>query len=301
VNSNTQGCDAIMANLTTRRQFVQLSGVAGLGMTARMARGESPAGTGGTETSAREARLAMRRGAWTGPTVYRVPGNVQCNLVVLSRDAAYDFLLYCQRNPKPCPVVEVTDAGNPEPRLSAKDADLRTDLPRYRIYRKGVLEQEVQQIKEFWRDDSVAFLIGSSLTFDQALVRAGVPRSKEVWVLNTDIATVPAGPFQGRMVVTMRWMTPAQAVIATQLTARFPANHGAPVHIGDPTEIGADLRRPIYGAPVDRVPKGVLPVFWACGVTPQKAAEEAKLGLMITHSPGHGFITDLRADRICLP
>jgi uncharacterized protein YcsI (UPF0317 family) len=293
--------ESTMADLKTRRQFIQASGLAGVGVAASISAAEDPAGEETKENPAREARLAMRRGDWTGPTVYKVPDCVQCNLVVLSSDLAYEFLLYCQRNPKPCPVIEVTDAGNPEPRLSAKGADLRTDLPKYRIYRKGVLDSEVPQIKDFWRDDSVAFLIGSSLTFDQALVRAGVPRSPDVWVLNTAIETVAAGRFRSKMVVTMRWMTPAQAVIATQLTARFPANHGAPIHLGDPAEIGADLRHPIFGKPVDRIPDGVMPVFWACGVTPQKAAEEAKPDLMITHAPGHGFITGLQADQICLP
>ena len=198
-------------------------------------------------------------------------------------------------------LLEVTDTGSAEPRLSAPEADLRTDLPKYRVFRNGLLERETHEVRDLWRDDSVAFLIGSSLTFDQAMVRAGIPRSKEVWVLNTTLKTAPAGRFQGPMVVTMRWMTPAQAVVATQLTGRFPANHGAPIHIGNPADIGADLHRPIYGEPVHRIPKGTMPVFWACGVTPQKAAEAAKLDLMITHAPGHGFITDLKADQICLP
>jgi len=290
-----------MGDSTTRRQFMQASGLAGMGVAAWVSSTEGSPGDQTIANPAREARLAMRRGEWTGATVYKVPDRVQCNLVVVSRDLAYDFLLYCQRNPKPCPVVEVTDVGDPEPRLSAKGADLRTDLPKYRIYRNGVLDRELHQVKDFWRDDSVAFLIGSSLTFDQALVRAGVPRSKEVWVLNTAVQTVPAGRFKGRMVVTMRWMTPAQAVIATQLTGRFPTNHGAPIHIGDPAGIGADLRQPLYGAPVERIPEGVMPVFWACGVTPQKAVEEAKPDLMITHAPGHGFITDLKGDQICMP
>lgn len=230
----------------SRRHFAHVSTVSGLGLglgvalpgaLSEAAEADSPA------APAREARLAMRRGEWKGPTVYRVPDHVQCNLVVLSRSLAYDFLLYCQRNPKPCPVVEVTDAGNPEPRLTAPGADLRTDLPKYRVYRRGALAEEVHDVRDLWSDDSVGLLIGSSLTFDQALVRAGVPRSEEVWVLNSRIETVPAGPFRGPMVVTMRWMTPAQAVIATQLTGRFPANHGAPVHLGDPEAIGADLCR----------------------------------------------------------
>ena len=279
---------------------MQAWALAGTGI-ASLAAGAVPGQKSTTDNPAYEARMAMRHGRWKGTTVYKVPDHVQCNLVVLSREIAYEFLLYCQRNPKPCPVIEVTDAGNPEPRFSAPGADLRTDLAKYRIWRKGVLDREAHEVQDLWREDSVAFLIGSSLTFDQALVRAGVPRSKEVWVLNTALETVPAGRFKGTMVVTMRWMTPAQAVIATQLTSRFPGNHGAPVHIGEPDDIGADLRKPIYGEPVDRIPEKVMPVFWACGVTPQKAAEAAKPDLMITHAPGHGFITDLKADQICLP
>ena len=245
--------------------------------------------------------MAMRRGEWTGPTVYRVPGYVQCNLVVLPRADAYDFLLYCQRNPKPCPLIEVTDTGDPEPRHSAPGADLRTDLPRYAVYRNGIRGADVAEIRDLWREDSVGFLIGSSLTFDQALESAGVPKSKDVWVLRTAISTVPAGKFGGPLVVTMRWMTPAQAVIASQLTGRFPFNHGAPIHIGDPAAIGADLEHPIAGEPVTEIPEGTMPVFWACGVTPQVAAMESKPELMITHAPGHAFITDLRADEFCIP
>jgi len=250
--------------------------------------------------SATEARLAMRRGEWTGITTHKLPGCVQCNLVVLPKADAFDFLVFCQRNPKACPVIEVTDPGNPEPRFCAPGADLRTDLARYAIYRKGELAEEVTDIRHLWRDDLVAFLIGSSLTFDHALERAGVPRS-QVWVLDTAIQTTPAGRFSGPLVVTMRWMTPAQAVIATQLTTRFPFNHGAPVHIGDPSLIGADLEHPLYGPVVRQIPKQVMPVFWACGVTPQRVALASKIEFMITHVSGHGFITDLKADQFCLP
>ncbi len=250
---------------------------------------------------AQEARLAMRRGDWTGPTVFRVPGYVQCNLVVLPESEAYEFLLYCQRNPKACPLVEVTDSGVPEPRLSAPCADLRSDLPRYAVFRKGVREEDVSDIRALWKQDSVGFLIGSSLTFDDALERAGVPKSEEVWVLNTELPTVPAGKYTGSLVVTMRWMTPSQAIIATQLTSRYPFNHGAPVHVGDPAGIGADLESPLVGDPVEKIPSGVMPVFWACGVTPQQTALRAKPDLMVTHAPGHGFVTDLKADQFCLP
>lgn len=252
-------------------------------------------------TEAQTARLAMRRGEWTTGTTYKVPGFVQCNLVVLAREFAYDFLLYCQRNPKPCPMIDVTDPGDPEPKFSAPGADLRTDLPRYAVFREGQRQPDVTDVRDLWRDDSVAFLIGSSLTFDEALQRAGVPRSPFVWVLRTALATRRTGRFSGPLVVTMRYMTPEQAVIATQVTTRFPFNHGAPVHFGDPAAIGADLDHPIVGDPIRKFPAGTIPVFWACGVTPQLAALEAKVPLMITHSPGHGFITDLRADEVCIP
>jgi len=252
-------------------------------------------------TEAQEARAAMREGRWQGPTVYRVPGFVQANLVVLPRDEAYDFLVYCQRNPKPCPVIEVTDPGDPEPRRVAPGADLRTDLPRYRVFRKGRQGEDVGDIRRLWRADSVAFLLGSSLSFDAALERAGVPRSDDVWLYVTSVPTVPAGRFRGPLVVTMRLMTPAQAVIATQLTARFVHTHGAPIHVGDPRQIGADLAKPLSGRPPEGIPNGLTAVFWACGVTPQLAAREAAPELMITHCPGHGFITDLQVDRFCLP
>jgi uncharacterized protein YcsI (UPF0317 family) len=253
-----------------------------------------------SRNEAQQARLAMRRGEWSGLTTHRLPGFVQCNLVVLPKADAYDFLIYCQRNPKACPLIEVTDPGDPRPHLSATDADLRTDLAKYAVYRKGVLKEEVTDISHLWREDSVGFLIGSSLTFDHALERAGVPPS-EVWVLDTMLPTVAGGKFGGPLVVTMRCMSPAQALIATQLTARYPFNHGAPIHIGDPALIGAKLDSPLSGPPVKEIPRGVLPVFWACGVTPQRAAIESKIDLMITHVSGHAFITDLRADQFCLP
>ena len=251
-------------------------------------------------TTATEARLAMRGGEWTGMTTFKLPGWVQCNLVVLPKVDAYDFLVFCQRNPKACPVIEVTDPGNPEPRFSAPGADLRTDLARYAVYRKGVLTEEVEDIKPLWQEDSVAFLIGSSLTFDFALERAGVPMS-QVRVLDTTIPTIPAGKFSGPLVVTVRLMTPAHAIIATQLTARFPFNHGAPIHIGDPGAIGVDLQRPLSGVPVTSVPPELVPVFWACGVTPQRVAMISKIDFMITHVSGYAFITDLKADQFCTP
>lgn len=246
-------------------------------------------------------RLACRKGTHTGTTRGVAMGYVQCNLVVLRKAHAYDFLLYCQRNQRACPVLEVLDAGSPEPKRLAPGADLRTDLPRYAVYREGMRLADTTDISDLWQDDFVAFLIGSGITFDQALEDAGVPTTKDRWVLRTELPTEPAGGFRGPMVVTMRWLRPEQAIIATQVTARFPFNHGAPIHVGDPGAIGANLQHPYFGPPVDEIPPSVVPVFWACGVTPQEAAIAAKIDIMITHSPGHGFVTDLRASELALP
>ncbi|MCY4597623.1 MAG: DUF1445 domain-containing protein [Bryobacterales bacterium] len=248
-----------------------------------------------------EARLACRNGAHAGTTRGVAMGYVQCNLVVLRKAHAYDFLLYCQRNQRACPVLEVLNAGSPEPKRLAPGADLRTDLPRYAVYREGIRLADTTDISELWQDDFVAFLIGSGITFDQALEDAGVPTAKDRWVLRTELPTEPAGRFRGPMVVTMRWLQPEQAIVATQVTARFPFNHGAPLHVGDPSAIGANLRDPYFGPPVDEIPPSVVPVFWACGVTPQEAAIAAEIDIMITHSPGHGFVTDLRASELALP
>ncbi len=226
------------------------------------------------------------------------PGFVQCNLVVLPERYTYEFLLYCQRNQRACPVLEVTDRGAWEPKQLAPGADLRTDLPRYAIYRDGERRPDVETITDLWRDDFVAFLIGSGMTFDGALEEAGVPTASHRWVLRTAIPTVSAGRFHGPLVVTMRWLAPEHVVRATQVTSRFPFNHGAPIHVGDPAAIGADLGHPMFGGPVPPQPKGILPVFWACGVTPQEAALAARVEIMITHAPGHAFVTDLQASRL---
>lgn len=246
-------------------------------------------------------RLACREGRHTGTTRGLAIGFVQCNLVVIRRKHAYEFLLYCQRNSRACPVLEVTDTGDPEPKRMAPGADLRTDLPRYAIYRNGQRLPDRTSILELWQDDFVAFLIGSGISFDQALERAGVRTTRDRWVLRTSLPTVPAGRFHGPLVVTMRWLSPAEVITATQVTRRFPFNHGAPLHIGDPSLIGADLEDPYFGPPVQSVPSSVLPVFWACGVTPQEAALAAKVDVMITHSPGHGFVTDVDAASLALP
>ncbi len=243
-------------------------------------------------------RAAAREGRLRRHTAGLAPAYVQANLVVLPRDLAYDFLLFCQRNPKPCPLLEVTDTGSPEPRQTAPGADLRTDLPRYRVYRHGALVEERDDVRDLWRDDLVAFLLGCSFTFDGPLLEAGVPVrhvacDRNVPMYRTTRPCVPAGVFAGPLVVSLRPLPPDQVARAVQVTARFPAVHGAPVHIGEPAALGiADLARPDWGDPPALDP-GDVPVFWACGVTPQAAAMTARPELMITHAPGHMFVTDL--------
>jgi len=247
-------------------------------------------------------RAACRDGRLDRPTAGLAPGAVQANLMVVPREAAFDFLLFCQRNPKPCPIIEVLDPGRTEPR-SAPGADLRTDLPRYRVYRDGRLAEEVTDVTRHWRDDLVAFLIGCSFSFEEALAAAGVPlrhveRGCNVPMYRTTRACEPAGRFSGPLVVSMRPIPAAQVPLAVQVTARFERVHGAPVHVGAPEALGiADLARPDFGDPVD-VRGGELPVFWACGVTPQSVALASKLPFCITHAPGHMFVTDLRNEDI---
>jgi uncharacterized protein YcsI (UPF0317 family) len=253
------------------------------------------------EATGAEVRIAARSGELTGPTPGLARGYAQANLVVVPRDIAFDFLLFCRRNPKPCPLLDVTDPGCPEPSDAAAGADLRTDLPGYCVYRHGELADEPADLLDLWRDDLVSFLLGCSFTFEQALLKAGVPvrhleTGRNVPMYRTNIECRPAGVFRGPMVVSMRPMTPAQAATATQVCARFPQSHGAPVHVGDPAILDIrDLAKPDFGDPAD-IHAGETPVFWACGVTPQAVALAARLPLLITHKPGHMFVTDLRAD-----
>jgi uncharacterized protein YcsI (UPF0317 family) len=244
-------------------------------------------------------RRAIRAGEITGTSRGLAPGFVQCNVAILPKAYAFDFLLYCQRNQRACPVLEVLDPGDPVPRKLAPDADLRTDCARYSVFVDGVRRQDdCSDVRSLWRDDLVSFLIGSGITFDAALERAGVPTDRHRWVLRTKRPTEPAGPFRGDLIVTMRWLTPAHAITAVQVSSRFPFNHGAPIHISDPQELGADLEHPMFGGPVPPLPKELTPVFWACGVTPQAAAENARLPLFIAHAAAHSFITDLPADHL---
>lgn len=245
-----------------------------------------------------ELRAAARAGSWNRPTAGICDGRVQANLMVVPREAAFDFLLFCQRNPKPCPVIEVVEAGRFEPEC-APGADLRTDLPGYRVYRDGRLTAEPAEVRDLWSDDLVAFLIGCSFSFEEALAAAGVPlrhveTRANVPMYRTNRPTVAAGRFHGPLVVSMRPIPAALVPLAVQITSRFERVHGAPVHVGAPEALGiADLARPDFGDPVEIRP-GELPVFWACGVTPQAAALASRLPFCITHAPGHMFVTDLR-------
>ncbi len=250
-------------------------------------------------------REACRQGVLTGPTAGLAPGFTQANLVMIPRDFAFEFLLFTQRNPKPCPVLEVLEAGEYRPRKFAPEADLRTDLPKYRIWKDGQLVSEADEIRNDWREDFVSFLIGCSFTFETAMLEAGLPvrhveMNRNVPMYRTNRPCESAGRFAGPLVVSMRPMTPKEAIHATTITARFPAVHGAPVHFGDPGAIGiADLSKPDYGEAVEVRP-GEIPVFWACGVTPQAALLAARPPIAITHAPGCMFVTDRRDAELAL-
>lgn len=243
------------------------------------------------------ARQLAREG-FAGNTAGLAPGHVQGNLAILPRDQAGDFLRFCTLNPKPCPVIGISEPGDPRIPALGADLDIRTDLPRYRIWRDGVLVEEPTDITGYWRDDLVAFVIGCSFSFEEALLAAGVPLRHiacgcNVAMWRTAIACTPAGPFAGPMVVSMRPLRAADAIRAIQITSRFPAVHGAPVHLGDPRLIGIDdITRPHYGDAVP-VEADELPVFWACGVTPQAAIVASRVPFAITHAPGSMLVTDL--------
>ena len=251
----------------------------------------------GSRRTPAQVRAACRAGTVDRPTSGLADGFVQANLMVVPREAAFDFLLFCQRNPKPCPLVEVVEAGTVEPRC-APGADLRTDLPRYRVYRDGRLVEERTEVRALWTDDLVAFLIGCSFSFEEALAEAGVPlrhveACSNVPMYRTGVPTTPAGRFHGPLVVSMRPVPASLVPLAVRVTARFERVHGAPIHVGEPAALGiADVARPDFGDPVEIRP-GELPVFWACGVTPQAAALASRLPFCITHAPGFMFVSDL--------
>jgi len=245
------------------------------------------------------ARPAIRRRDHIGPTSGIAPGFVQANLAILPQSMADDFLRFCQLNPKPCPLIGVAAPGDWRIPELAEDLDIRTDLPRYRVWRDGGLVEEPTDLLRWWRDDLVTFAIGCSFSFEQALLEAGIEVRHiscncNVPMYRTSIATVPAGRFHGPLVVSMRPLKPTDAIRAIEITSRYPLVHGAPVHIGKPELIGiADLAAPDYG---DAVPIGddEIPVFWACGVTPQSVIAVARPEFCITHYPGAMLVTDRR-------
>lgn len=241
---------------------------------------------------------ALFRDQNVGTTAGFSAGYAQANLIALDRKYAFDFLLFAQRNPKPCPILGVLEPGQLSSPLLI-DGDIRTDIPSYRIYRDGALIDETTDATEYWTEDTVAFLIGCSFTFEQALLDNGVPvahieQGRNVPMYLTNIDCEPAGVFSGKMVVSMRPIPAAQVADAVRITSRYPAVHGAPVHVGDPSSIGiSSLSEPDFGEAVE-IPAGTVPVFWACGVTPQSIVMESKPDLAICHSPGKMLVTDAR-------
>ncbi len=244
-----------------------------------------------------QVRQNIRQGLFTLPTAGAAPGFVQANLVVLPKALAADFLLFCQRNPKPCPLLSVSDPGSTFFPGFGDDLDIRTDVPRYRVWRNGEMIDEIANVSSYWRDDLVSFAIGCSFSFEEALVAEGldvrhISCASNVPMYRSNIATQSAGPFHGPMVVSMRPFKPAAAIRAIQLTSKFPSVHGAPVHLGDATQIGiTDLNKPDFGEPVE-IRAGEIPVFWACGVTPQAVLMASKPEFCITHAPGYMLVTD---------
>jgi uncharacterized protein YcsI (UPF0317 family) len=251
-----------------------------------------------------ELRRKVRAGEHTVNTSGFAPGFVQCNIVILPSDCAHDFLRFCQLNPKPCPLIAVGQPGDTAlPTLG--DIDIRTDVPRYHVFQHGELTDEVSDISDLWRDDWVTFALGCSFSFEEALIADGlevrnVTQDCNVPMYRTGIDCLAAGPFAGKMVVSMRPFAAQDAIRAIQICTRFPMVHGAPIHLGDPGLIGiADLGKPDYGDAVS-VEKSEIPLFWACGVTPQLALTAARLPMAITHSPGCMLVTDLRNSQLAV-
>ncbi|MGD9836867.1 MAG: putative hydro-lyase [Afipia sp.] len=246
----------------------------------------------------RDARLAYRAGR-VDVTAGVAPGYVQGNLAILPESLAASFHRFCQLNPKPCPIIGMSEVGDPRIPALGIDLDIRTDIPRYRVWRDGELIEEPTDVMAHWRDDLVAFVIGCSFSFEEALIADGlrirhIDEQRNVPMYRTNIACKAAGPFEGRMVVSMRPFKPAEAIRAIQITTRFPSVHGAPVHIGKPELIGiGDIAKPDYGDAVSIQPDE-MPVFWACGVTPQSVILQSRPSFAITHAPGFMLVTDVR-------
>lgn len=245
----------------------------------------------------KELRALISKNEFNKPTSGVCPNYVQANLAILPKSDAYDFLLFCQRNPKPCPLIEVLDAGEYLTKICADNADIRTSIPKYRIYKKGELVDEVSDIINYFKDDYVSFLMGCLFSFETALINHKIPlrhieEDHNVPMYITNIDCLSAGKFHGKMVVSMRPIKYKDLIRATTTTALFPSVHGAPIHIGNPSEIGIkDISKPDFGDASTIYPDEVC-VFWACGVTPQSIALTSKPEIMITHSPGYMFVTD---------
>jgi uncharacterized protein YcsI (UPF0317 family) len=247
-----------------------------------------------------QLRRLIAEERYVGSTAGLAQGYVQCNVVILPRGDAAEFEEFCRLNSQPCPLIDVTAPGDPTPRQAAAEADLRIHVPRYRVFRRGIRDEvEPTDIRSLWRDDFVGFLLGCSFTFEWALRAAGLPvrhidEGRNVPMYRTNIPCHGVGKFTGPLVVSMRPYRPDQVQRACEITACYPRMHGAPLHTGDAAAIGiSDIDHPDFGDPVT-IHAGEVPVFWACGVTPQLALENARCELAITHSPGHMFITDLR-------
>jgi uncharacterized protein YcsI (UPF0317 family) len=256
-------------------------------------------------SEAQAVRQRIRRGEITGHTSGLAQGHVQGNVVILPQALAADFLRFCQLNPKPCPLIGMSAPGDPALPALGAGIDMRTDVPRYRVFRDGKLVEEPTDIRHLWRGDLVTFILGCSYSFEWALLEDGLTMhhmtlGKNVPMYKTNVPTAPAGPFHGPLVVSMRSFKPADAIRAIQITSRFPGVHGAPVHLGLPEQIGIrDIAKPDWGDVVD-VPAGELPLFWACGVTPQAVVAEAKPEFCITHAPGSMLVTDLKNSQLAI-
>lgn len=249
--------------------------------------------------SPKEIRKLFKKEEIIKPTAGMARGYAQANLISIPKELAFEFMLFAYRNPKPCPLLDVLEAGQVEPLMSTPGADIRTDLPKYRIYENGKLKEEVTNLKDYWREDLVSFLLGCSFTFEDALLKANIPirhieEDKNVPMFITNIETNEAGQFSGPLVVTMRPLASSLISKAVQISGEYKEVHGAPVHIGNPEEIGINnINDPDFGDAVN-VKENEIPVFWACGVTPQAVVMKSKLPFVITHSPGYMFITDIK-------
>jgi uncharacterized protein YcsI (UPF0317 family) len=258
-----------------------------------------------TKLSPKEIRNLIRKGEWDRPTAGLAMGYAQANLVILPQRYAFDFLLFCQRNPKPCPLLEVLEQGKYKIEFLASNADIRIDIPRYNVYRGGSLDATVKEIKALWKADFVTFLLGCSFSFEEALLRSKTPirhieENKNVPMYVTNILCKSAGIFHGPMVVSMRPIPLGHISRTIQITSRYVSFHGAPIHIGEPEKIGIkNIKKPDFGDPVT-IKKGEVPIFWACGVTPQAVVMRAKPEICITHTPGHMFISDLLNEELAI-